>query len=134
MNESGENRGPFRILIADDHSDTTMVLQDVLEDEGYEVRSAADGMEVLKLFPDFQPDILILDLNMPKLDGFDVCSTLRSRPDAEGVRMLALSGLMAPRHRRRALSLGFDAHMKKPLRLVELRTVISSLLKGQQSD
>lgn len=116
-----------RILLADDHEDTLMALRAALEAEGHEVQSASDGMEVLRRFAAFRPTVLILDLNMPKLDGFDVCSVIRSRSADRTLRIVALSGHVLPEDRERSRRAGFDEHLAKPLDFALLREALSGL-------
>jgi CheY-like chemotaxis protein len=112
---SADYRSNRRVVVADDCLDTARAVGQALEMEGFEVRIATDGIEVLRHVAEFSPAILILDLQMPKLDGFDVCPVVRSRAIQNDVRVIALSGHTLPEDRERSLAAGFDVHLAKPL-------------------
>jgi len=116
-----------RILIADDNVDGARSLAMVLELSGYATRTAHDGVEALSIADEFRPDIVLLDLGMPNLDGYAAARELRSLPWAQKVALVALSGWGQAEDVRRALEAGFDAHMVKPLDVQALERLIASL-------
>src|SRR2546425_9478284 len=81
---------PLRVLVADDERDAANTLHKVLHLEGYDVRAAYDGAEVLQAAREFHPDVVILDIEMPQLNGYDVARALRAR--YSGVVLVALTG------------------------------------------
>jgi DNA-binding response OmpR family regulator len=114
---------PLRILLADDDRDATLSLATLLKLEGYEVRHVYDGDATLRAVREFQPDIVLVDIGMPKLSGYDVARQLRERYGKEGPVLVALTGWKQASDRILATLAGFDHHVAKPYdpgRLLEL--------------
>lgn len=103
---------PLRVLVADDEPDAADTLMRVLRDEGYEVQAAYDGAEVLRVARRFSPDAVILDISMPRLNGYDVARALRAR--YIGVVLIAVTGWKQSTDRIFARMAGFDHHFGKP--------------------
>lgn len=116
----------LRILLVEDNADIRQMLQLALELDGHEVESAANGERALELIEFQQPDVAIVDIGLPDLDGYEVARIIRANPDCRGVRLLALSGHSRPSDQQRALEAGFDAHMSKPINLDELSAQLSA--------
>lgn len=127
----------LNILVADDDANIRKILNVRLSLMGYEVLSAADGQEALDTFHAHNPDVVILDVMMPKLDGFRVCQTLR---ETSAVPIIMLTALTDVADRISGLDFGADDYMLKPFSLKELdariRTVVrrKSQPQGSQSD
>jgi DNA-binding response OmpR family regulator len=117
----------MRILIAEDDPDLALGLANNLEIEGYEVRVARDGDEALASALQWRPDLLILDLVMPKLDGMRVLRSLRERDARLAVLVLTARGEEADKVR--GLKLGADDYVTKPFGLLELLARVESLLR-----
>jgi DNA-binding response OmpR family regulator len=94
---------------------------------GNEVRTAVDGMAALAVAESFRPHIVFLDVEVPQLDGYDVCRAIRSRPWGAGIRILALTGWSEKKHRRRAAEVGFDRYLLKPVEMDVLNDVLGTL-------
>jgi CheY-like chemotaxis protein len=107
--------GRKSVLIADDDQDSRATLGDLLELAGHSVHLCADGSEAVRLACSVHPDVVFLDIEMPGLNGYDVCSTLRSLNGFETTRVYALSGLSGPAHELRCEKEGFNGHLRKPL-------------------
>jgi PAS domain S-box-containing protein len=122
-----------RVLVADDNVDAARSLAMVLEMAGYEVRVAHSGREALEQAEWFRPTVLLLDLSMPELDGFEVCRRIRAQPWGEEMRLLALSGWGQPSHRSAATEAGFDRHLVKPIEPAGLIQLVRSLALGAPS-
>ena len=103
----------LRVLVADDDADTVSTLKLLLEEDGHEVRSAYDGAAVLDAADSFRPDIVLLDIGMPKLTGFEVARTLRSRY-GKGLMLIAVTAWARDKDRTMAQLSGFDYHLAKP--------------------
>ncbi|MEO0077997.1 MAG: response regulator [candidate division WOR-3 bacterium] len=105
-----------RILLADDERDIVLVTQVRLEVNGYEVLTVADGAEALERFATFNPDLVLLDLRMPKLDGYQVCRALKSNPATRSVPVIifSASSSQALALERKCLELGADDFVRKP--------------------
>jgi len=105
-----------RILLVEDNSDVREGLKTLLEEEGHEVRTAGDGIEGVELALAHQPEVALVDIGLPRLDGYAVARSLREALGPH-VLLVALTGYGLPEDRRRALESGFDAHLTKPVTL-----------------
>lgn len=103
------------ILIVDDDPDSREALHALLLMEGHEVRSAADGGAALCLAADRAPDVVLLDINMPVMDGYAVCRRLRDMASLAATRIYAITALSGSIHSARCRMAGFDLHFGKPL-------------------
>lgn len=119
------------ILIAEDKLSSREMLSTVLEHAGYFVLQAENGELALELARAKRPDLLILDLQMPVLDGYGVASALRNEEAALRVPIIALTAYAMPGDRERALSVGFTTYLTKPVNLAILRQEIARLLESQ---
>jgi PAS domain S-box-containing protein len=104
-----------RILVVDDNHDSADSLSAFLRLAGNEVYSAYDGIEALQTAEQHRPEVVLLDIGMPRLNGEDTCRRLRSKPWGAGLTMIALTGWGQEEDRRRTLDAGFDAHLIKPI-------------------
>ena len=114
---------PLRILLADDDRDATLSLGTLLRLEGFEVRHVYDGDAALAAVREFEPDVVLVDIGMPKLNGYDVARAVRERYGKEGPVLVALTGWKQASDRILATLAGFDHHVAKPYdpgRLLEL--------------
>lgn len=119
-----------RILVAEDRPSSRELICTVLESAGYEVLQAEDGEEALEKARQNAVDLIILDLQMPKLDGFGVLSSLRRDARWAATPILALTASAMQGDRERALEAGFSAYIPKPVDLRALRAEIERLLKS----
>ena len=122
---------PRRILVADDNEDAATSLAMFLEMAGHEARVASDGAQALAVFDGFQPDVVILDIAMPVLDGLEAARSLRERAEGRPLLLLALSGFGQDSDRQRSLDAGFDAHFVKPVDLAELQKIIDPATRAR---
>lgn len=104
-----------RILVADDNRDAAQSLAFMLEIDGHDVRVAHDGLEALEIGESFRPQVMLLDIGMPRLDGYATARELRGRPWGGSVSLVALTGWGQEEDRRRAEEAGFDRHLVKPV-------------------
>lgn len=111
----GESSARRRVLVADDNVDAAESLAALLEILGHEVRTAHDGASAIELAESFRPDLILLDIGMPDLNGYEVCRRIRERPWGRDVFLIALTGWGQEDDRRRSLASGFDQHLVKPL-------------------
>jgi signal transduction histidine kinase/ActR/RegA family two-component response regulator len=114
-----------RILVVDDNVDAATSLSLLLSLEGHEVRGAHDGLAALKAAEDFQPEVVLLDIGLPRMDGYQVARLLRERPEMETVLLVALTGYGQDEDRRRSQEAGFNAHLVKPVDLDALRAALA---------
>ena len=110
-----------RILVVDDNVQAAESLAVVLRLWGHEVLVHHDGPAAIAAAPAFGPDVVLLDIGLPDLDGYEVARRLRARPDLPGLRLLAMTGYGRDEDRRRAAAAGFDHHLTKPVDLDALK-------------
>lgn len=130
--ELEEELGPGRILAVDDDADERELLQAVLEAAGYLVEVASSGFEAGLVLGSFRPNLVVLDLMMPDMDGFAALELLRSKEETEDTPVIACTGLSDPATVERVKVAGFDAHVVKPYRSEVLIGAIERLL-GQRA-
>ncbi len=106
---------PMRVLVADDNKDAAEMLGMYLQTTGCEVVTAYDGSAALELAAQFRPDVALLDLGMPRLDGLAVARRLREEPWGRSIRLVALTGWGQEQDRKRSSEAGFDHHLVKPV-------------------
>ncbi len=116
--------GARRILVVDDNESSAMTLSWAMEMYGYEVRTCYDGFSAVEIAENFHPEIVLLDIGMPVMDGYEVCRRLRENPALCGTRVVAQTGWGDAETRRRTQEAGFDEHMTKPLDLWALKDML----------
>jgi signal transduction histidine kinase len=109
-----------RILVVDDNVDAAETLAEMLSLHGHRVISAHDGLEALRIAPEFEPHIILLDLGMPNLNGYETAGRIRAQPWGRDIALVAVTGWGQPKDRRRTVEAGFDAHLVKPVDQNEL--------------
>lgn len=119
---------PRTVLLIEDNVDGAQTLADVLAMHGHRVRVARDGRSGIALAHELQPDVILCDIGLPDMDGFDVARTLRCDGQLRHARLVALSGYAQPEDRQRAHDAGFDAHIPKP---PDLDDLLAALATGQ---
>lgn len=103
-----------RVLIADDHRDWTDALAAFLEDEGYSVRTAYDGVEALDAAHDFEPQVVVLDIRMPRLGGYAAARFFKARPAPQRPVLIAITAWAGEYGKQQAQASGFDHYLVKP--------------------
>ena len=104
-----------RILVADDNIDAASSLAMLLEIMGNETRVVHDGIEAVELAATFRPDVILLDIGMPRLNGFDACARIRMQPANHGAVIVALTGWTQEETKQRSQQAGFDFYLVKPV-------------------
>ena len=117
-----------KVLIADDEQNIVISLEFLLGREGFQVLVAQDGEEALAKARAEKPDLVLLDVMMPKMNGFDVCQALRADPELSAVRILMLTAKGRETEISKGLGLGADAYMTKPFSTKELVVQVRALL------
>lgn len=128
--EDTDANGSFRVLVVDDNADAGDLVAAGLTALGHEVRTVQSGRAALEVLPSFRPDVAILDIGMPDMDGYELARALRDRNNHWTGQLIALTGYGQAQDKERALAAGFDQHLTKPVRLAELNRIISVLLKA----
>lgn len=117
-----------RVLIAEDEPGIALSLEFLLQDAGYEVYTAADGAQALELTLSRRPHLVLLDVMLPVVDGFEVCRSLRAHADLRDTRVLMLTARGREHEVARGLALGADAYMTKPFATKELMRSVAELI------
>ena len=117
------------VLAVDDHEQNLQLLEEYLCDWGYDVVLARDGREAVDLYPQHHPAIIILDVMMPNMDGYEACRLIKSSPAGRTIPILMLTALTGTDDKVRALEAGADDFLNKPINREELRTRIRSLIR-----
>jgi CheY-like chemotaxis protein len=120
---SGQARAR-KVLVADDNADGLLTIATLLEMEGHEVHTAADGEKALAQAESIRPDVAILDIGMPRLNGHEVAERIRAAPWGKDMRLIALTGWGQAQDQQRAREAGFDHHCTKPVDLAELLALV----------
>jgi CheY-like chemotaxis protein len=116
-----------RVLVVDDNADAATSLALLLRMQGHEVRTAADGEEAFECVRTFAPQIIFMDLGMPRLDGCEAARRIRALPQGATMRIVALTGWGQAADRERTRAAGMDQHLIKPVSLESLREVLAGL-------
>ena len=118
-----------KVLIADDEQNIVISLEFLMKREGYQVEVANDGEEAVRRIRASRPDLVLLDVMMPKKSGIEVCQEIRSDPEMAGIRILMLTAKGRDTEVAKGLALGADAYMTKPFSTRELVDKVRSLLE-----
>ena len=121
-----------RILIADDNAQNAELLEAHLDGTGYETRLAMNGEETLAAARDWRPDVLLLDVMMPKMSGFEVCKRLRSDVQTKDIGVIIVSALDQVADIERAVDAGTEDFLTKPINKTELLLRVRALLDARQ--
>ena len=121
---------PARILVVDDLAASAETLMTLLQMEGFDVKVASEGMAALKIAEDFRPDVVLLDIGLPGMNGFEVAHRLRTQPESREALLIALTGYGEAESRSRSAEAGFDFHMVKP---ADVNLLLSMLADPQQA-
>ncbi len=124
------SHGKYRVLIVDDDEDARILLLRALRltPMHFEVESAADGQQALDVVEAFRPHVVITDIMMPRLDGFELCIALRSNPATAAIPIIILTALEQEKEKRRGFAAGANAYLTKPLSAIELTAILRRLL------
>lgn len=139
MTKSGQNYGIFsgtqnflsgRILMVEDHDTSRQLLSDYLSFLGYEVFAIADGAAFFSALSLFQPELILLDLKIPHIDGYSILKEIQALPSDRQVPIIVVSAYAFKSDQQRALSLGAKKYFVKPINLSQLREAIQEILGG----
>jgi len=117
-----------RILIADDEANIVASLEFLMRQKGYEVRTVGNGADALKAVAEFAPDLMLLDVMMPQMSGYDVCQKVRADPQGQKVRIVMLSAKGREAEVSKGLALGADAYVTKPFSTRDLIAQVAEML------
>lgn len=123
---------PLTILVADDNLGTRLSVSDYLEMSGYSVMAAEDGLQALSMIETYHPHILITDINMPRMDGYELVRQVRQKPAFRLLPVVFLTERASTEERIRGYQTGCDLYLPKPFEMQELSAVIRNLLERSQ--
>jgi chemosensory pili system protein ChpA (sensor histidine kinase/response regulator) len=128
-----QSRGmrPGRVLVVDDSLSVRRAIASLLEDQGYEVTLARDGIEAVKALEIARPDVLLTDLEMPNMNGLELTAHVRSRPELAGLTVVMITSRSMDKHRRQAMSAGVNAYLNKPFADHELLQPVAEAVTGR---
>jgi CheY-like chemotaxis protein len=115
-----------RILVVDDNHDSALSLGMMLKIMGHEIRTAHDGLAAVDVAGQFRPDMILLDIGLPKLNGYEACRLIREEPWSRDIVIVALTGWGQDEDRRRSHEAGFDHHLVKPVDVAALKQLLSA--------
>ena len=116
---------PLRVLVVDDNVDTVLSFSMLLRASGHDVQTAHDGLAAVQTAIAYKPDAILLDIGLPLLNGYEVAKRIRQQPDLKHVVLIALTGYGQEADRQTALQAGFNHHLVKPARLVQLQEILA---------
>ena len=125
--EPEQNYRPV-VLVVEDHDDTRFMLRTILELNGYAMLEAADGLEGIEVAIRQHPDLVLIDGNLPKIDGLSAARRMREQESLRAMPIIALSGYDGPEFQAAARAAGCDASITKPLDIAEFRSTLNRLL------
>jgi CheY-like chemotaxis protein len=124
-----ERRPPSKILIADDNHQNCELLDAYLADEGYEIEMVNDGQQALDAVGNTQPDLILLDIMMPKVSGYEVCQRIKANPDTRKIPVIMVTALAEMGDIEKAVNAGAEDFLTKPVNKLELTTRVRFALK-----
>jgi CheY-like chemotaxis protein len=121
-------RADVTILVVEDYEDTSLAMRLALEDLGYRILEASDGEQAVRIALEERPDIILMDLSLPVLDGLDATRRIREQPDMADTVIVAVTAHIEPDYRTKALAAGCNAYVTKPIDFDWLNDLIGNLL------
>ena len=129
MTQDESEQRPSKILIVDDNQQNCELLDAYLADEGYEMLVANDGHEALERVAENQPDLILLDIMMPNMSGFEVCKQLKENPTTRDIPIIVVTALNESSDYERGMEAGADDFLTRPFNRVEFIARVRSLLR-----
>ena len=115
---------PKKILVVDDDRDSAEMIAEFLATQGHDTTFALDAKTAIATALELVPDLALLDITLPDMDGYELAQRLRAQPSLSGLILVALTGWSGPEHETKALASGFDHHMVKPIDFVALQGML----------
>ncbi|HEX5764443.1 MAG TPA: PAS domain S-box protein [Woeseiaceae bacterium] len=125
--EGGVQEHALRVLVVDDNRDSADLQAALLQHNGHKVMTAYNGRDALEVAVSFRPEVILLDLGLPEVDGYEVAYRLRQQPELDGVVLVAMTGYGQPEDRQRSQAVGFDHHLVKPAEFADLQNILTSV-------
>jgi two-component system cell cycle response regulator DivK len=121
-----------RILIVEDNEDNQELMRFLMERAGYEVISAENGVQGLELAKSEKPDIILMDLSLPELDGWSAATKIKQDDDLKNIPLIAVTAHTLPGDRRKALEAGFDNYISKPINIHQFDVTVAKVLEQKR--
>jgi CheY-like chemotaxis protein len=121
------NDQALRVLVVDDNRDSADLQATLLHHNGHQVETAYDGVDALKVALRFRPDVILLDIGLPEIDGYEVAYRIRQHDILNGVVLIAMTGYGQAEDRQRSQAVGFDYHLVKPAEFSDLLGILASV-------
>ncbi len=118
----------IRVLLVEDNRDNQDMMRFLLERAGYLVYTADNGVEALRRARDIRPDVILMDLSLPELDGWSAARELRADEDLKDIPLIAVTAHTLPGDRRRALDAGFDSYISKPINVRTFDNMVANVV------
>ena len=118
-----------RILIVEDNEKNMKLVRDILRHKGYETLEAVNGLDGVRLACEGSPDLILMDIQLPDIDGIEALSRIRKEPALDAVPVLAVSASVMPEDQHKIVSSGFDAYLTKPISLKPFMATVERFLK-----
>jgi len=132
--EKGQSTGPLlRVLVVDDNVDSAMTMGMLLRASGHEIRMVHDGLAVLEAATNYRPHLVLLDIGLPGLNGFEVAKQLRLQPAFQNILLVAMTGYGQDSDRQRSQEAGFDHHLVKPANFEQVLNILSTVSKNLET-
>ncbi len=125
--KSNPKNQALRILVIDDNVDTVLGFSLLLKATGHDVRTAHDGLNIIQLTDEFHPDVIMLDIGLPGLNGYEVAKKIREQPAGKDIVLIALTGYGQDSDRQSSIDAGFDHHLVKPARFEQLVQILDTI-------
>jgi CheY-like chemotaxis protein len=119
--------GVRRVLVVDDNTDAAELLARAMVGFGCETQIAHDGPSALALIETFRPELALLDIGLPVMDGYELAQHIRNRPNAAPIHLVAVTGYGQKSDIEQALAAGFDEHLTKPVDILQLKALVSGI-------
>ena len=123
---------PHKILIVEDNATNWSLIRDILTFHGYETAVASDGQEAVSLARELMPDLILMDIQMPGMDGVTACGILKGDPATSGLKIIALTSFAMQGDQEKFLTNGFDGYISKPINTRELPGQVKRWLEGEE--
>jgi len=122
-----------RILIVEDNPQNRLLVKDILEIHGYEILEVENGQAGIESAKTQRPDLVLMDIQMPVMDGFEACRRLREEPELRGLKIVAVTSFAMKGEKEKVLSSGFDGYVAKPINTRELPALVKGFLEERES-
>ncbi len=122
---------PHKILIVEDNKNNASLLRDILSFHGYEITEASDGSQGVALARELMPDLILMDIQMPGMDGMTAGGILKGDPVTNGLKIIALTSFAMRGDQDKFLAAGFDGYLSKPINTRELPDLVKQWLQGE---